>query len=60
MTWYTIDFDYDEHGRAHWHMRIKWWHPGFWLAGYKTLRESGSGILTSLWFTVILAWQMRR
>lgn len=60
MTWYTIEFDYNEKGQATYRLRVKWWHPAFWLEAYQTLRAGGASIFDSIRYSIVLAWQVKK
>lgn len=55
-SWYQLEI-VDKHK---YRITIRWWHPGFLWEAYRTLRESGAGVLSSLYFMIVLAKQMAK
>ncbi len=56
MSWYQIEVV----DRRTYRLHIKWWHPAFWVEGFRALRESGGGFFESVCLTFVLITQIAR
>lgn len=53
-SWYSLETGRSDGNRIVFHVRIRKWHPGFWLEIYCTLRDQDNGRFASLFYTLYL------